>query len=117
MVRPLLLDPKRPVLLHEYMHAFHARMLPRGYDNQAIVFFYNAAKKKDLFPPDEYFLANEREFFAVTASVFLSGSETIEPFTRDKIKEKLPEYYKYLMWLFEVNPEKSAAPSPVAMAN
>ena len=117
MVRPLRLDPKRPVVLHEYLHAFHAHMLPRGYNDQAIAHFYNAAKKKDLFPEGSYFLANEQEFFAVTASILLSGSETIEPFSRDKIKEKLPDYYRYLTWLFELDPDQSTTPSPVAMAN
>ena len=59
-------------------------------------------------------MKNHREFFAVTASIFLSGMKSIqEPHTRAQLKEKLPKYYKYLVELFGFDPEPSNV-TPVA---
>lgn len=114
MVRTRVLNPQSPVLLHEMLHAYHADMMPEGFKNRVIQQFYEEAKSKNLYPVDAYLMSNQKEFFAVTASVFLYGKDDKEPFTRSKIKEKQPDYYKYLSWLFEINPEQG---TPVASAN
>jgi hypothetical protein len=117
MFRPITLtsrDGDRPILLHEFLHAYHAKMLPEGFKNPTVLLHYNAAKA--LYPSDAYLVTNEREFFAVTASVFLYGKEAIEPFTRSKIREKQPEYYNYLIWLFGFDPDKRSI-APLASAN
>jgi hypothetical protein len=119
LVRPSTLyassqDKERPVLLHELLHAYHANMLPDGFNNAVVMSQYKAAKA--IYPSDAYLLGNEREFFAVTASVFLYGKETIEPFTRAKIKEKQPEYYKYLVWVFGFDPDRKPGVAPLASA-
>jgi Mlc titration factor MtfA (ptsG expression regulator) len=51
---------------------------------------------------------SEREFFAVTASIFF--------FHARNLKEKQPAYYKYLAGLFEFDPESTPSTSPVASA-
>src|SRR5262249_43557944 len=52
------------------------------------------------------------EFFAVTASIFLAGKESIhEPKTRAALKEKMPDYYKYLVGVFGFDPDPSL-PNP-----
>ncbi|MFB9264522.1 hypothetical protein ACFFWD_15305 [Bradyrhizobium erythrophlei] len=108
---------KEPVLLHELLHAYHARLMPNGYDNRGIKGFVAEAKAKDLFPKESYVLKNQQEFFAVTASIFLAGKDaTHEPHTRAKLKEKMPEYYKYLVGLFGFDPEETSV-TPVASAN
>jgi hypothetical protein len=117
MVRPITLtsrDGDRPILLHEFLHAYHAKMLPEGFKNPTVLLHYNAAKA--IYPSDAYLVTNEREFFAVTASVFLYGKEAIEPFTRSKIREKQPQYYNYLIWLFGFDPDKRGI-APLASAN
>jgi hypothetical protein len=117
MLRPdMMRYEKEPVLLHELLHAYHARLLPDGYDNKGVRAFYAYAKSKDLLPKDTYALKNHMEFFAVTASIFLAGkSDLHEPSTRAKLKEKMPDYYKYLVGVFGFDPEPEAAPSgPVA---
>ena len=54
---------------------------------------------------------NDSEFFAVTASIFLAGKELIhEPKTREALKEKLPDYYKYLVGVFGFDPDPSKTP-------
>ena len=60
-------------------------------------------------------MKNHKEFFAVTASIFLAGKESIhEPHTRARLKEKLPKYYKYLVELFGFDPD---APNGAPMAS
>ena len=69
-----------------------------------------------MFDKKSYTLMNDREFFAVTASIFLAGKESIhEPKTREALKEKLPDYYKYLVGVFGFDPEKPSEP-PMASA-
>jgi hypothetical protein len=114
MVRPILkFDGQNPVILHELLHAFHNRLMPQGFQNPGILVHYNLAKSKQLYPADAYLMIDQKEFFAVTASVFLYGKDDKEPFTREKLKEKQPDYYKYLVGLFEFDPDRTI---PVASA-
>ena len=57
------------------LHAYHAKLMPNGFDNKGIKGFYAYAKSKSLLPKDTYALKNDREFFAVTASIFLAGKD------------------------------------------
>ena len=108
---------KDPVLLHEYLHAYHARLIPNGYENKAIKGYVGEAKSKELFAKESYVLKNQQEFFAVTASIFLAGKDSVhEPYTRAKLKEKMPEYYKYLVGLFGFDPDEANV-TPVASAS
>jgi hypothetical protein len=118
MIRPSMLrNAQNPVVLHELLHAYHAQLLPSGFRNEGILVHYNFAKTKQLYPADAYVLKDEREFFAVTASVFLSGKDSDhEPFTRENLKEKQPEYFKYLVGLFGLDPDRGGA-TPVASAD
>jgi hypothetical protein len=115
MVRPILkFDQQNPVILHEFLHAFHNRLMPQGFQNPGILVHYNLAKNKKLYPGDAYLMTDQKEFFAVTASVFLYGKDDEEPFTRERLKEMQPDFYKYLVGLFEFDPDRAAATVPVA---
>ena len=73
------------------------------------------AKSKDLLPKESYAMKNPMEFFAVTASIFLAGkSEFHDPKSREALKEKMPDYYKYLVGVFGFDPDPAAASGPVA---
>jgi hypothetical protein len=119
-VRPIMLDAssknaQRPVILHEMFHSYHAIIMPQGVKNPSILFYYDQAKSKQLYPADAYLMTNVKEFFAVTASVFLSGDDG--KFTRSNLKEKQPDYYNYLRWLLEIDPDRAPSGSPVASAD
>jgi hypothetical protein len=117
MFRPSTLagrDRERPVLLHELLHAYHDHILPGGFTNPAALSWFKQTTDKQLYPADQYLMTNEKEFFAVTASVFLFGRDGA--FVRANIKEKQPDYYKYLVWLFEFDPDRTSS-VPVALAN
>lgn len=113
MLRPNMLKyAEDPVILHEFLHAYHAKLMPQGFDNLGIRAFFADATSKNVFGKGEYALFNHQEFFAVTASIFLAGKELIhEPHTRAQLKEKLPKYYKYLVELFGFDPDGT---TPVA---
>jgi hypothetical protein len=112
VVRPVMLKhAEDPVLLHEFLHAYHAKLMPQGFDNLGIRAYHADAMSKNVFPKEEYAMSNHKEFFAVTASIFLAGKESMhEPKTRAQLKEKLPKYYKYLVELFGFDPEPSSTP-------
>ncbi|MCK1715249.1 MULTISPECIES: hypothetical protein [unclassified Bradyrhizobium] len=117
MLRPdMMRYEKEAVLLHELLHAYHARLLPDGYDNKGVQAYYAYAKSKDVLPKEAYALKNHMEFFAVTASIFLAGkSEFHDPKSRETLREKMPDYYKYLVGVFGFDPDRQAASSgPVA---
>jgi hypothetical protein len=115
MLRPTMLKyAEDPVMLHEFLHAYHGKLMPQGFDNLGIRAFFADATSKNVFGKEEYALRNPQEFFAVTASIFLAGKESIhEPHTRAQLKEKLPKYYKYLVELFGFDPDGT---TPVASA-
>ncbi|MGB9118426.1 hypothetical protein [Bradyrhizobium sp.] len=115
MVRPVMLKhAEDPVLLHEFLHAYHAKLMPQGFDNLGIRAYHADAMSKQVFGKEEYAMKNHKEFFAVTASIFLAGKESMhEPKTRAQLKEKLPKYYKYLVELFGFDPDPSSV-TPVA---
>lgn len=106
-----------PILLHEFLHAFHKRMMPNGYDNLGVRAAYSDAKSKGVVDKKQYTMLNQQEFFAVTASIFLAGKESMhEPKTRAVLKEKMPDYYKYLVDLFGFDPDPSLPEKPAEPA-
>jgi hypothetical protein len=117
MLRPNMLRyTQEPVMLHEFLHAYHAKLMPNGFENRGIKDFYAQAKSKDMFPKDAYVVKNQKEFFAVTASIFLTGQDaTHEPKTRAALREKMPDYYKYLVGVFGFDPDNNGV-TPVASA-
>jgi hypothetical protein len=111
-LRPNMLKyAKEPVILHELLHAYHNKLMAGGFNNLSIKGWYAEAGSKNVFPKEEYAMANPQEFFAVTGSIFLSDKESIqEPHTRARLKEKMPKYYKFLVELFGFDPEPSSTP-------
>lgn len=94
------LAPNRPILLHELLHAYHHLKIADGFQNAEIRAFYEEAKKKYPGFENEYFLSNAKEFFAVTASIYLFGNIPRPPSNRAAIKKAQPNYYTYLDTLF-----------------
>jgi len=86
----------KPILLHEYLHTYHHQRLSGGFQNRDVIMFYQRAKNRSMYPADSYMLSNVKEYFAMTASVFLHGSAARDPFTRENLKAKQPKYYKWL---------------------
>lgn len=93
---------EKPVLLHELLHAFHFRVLPGGFKNPDVLMYYDRAVRGRVYPENEYVLKNHKEFFAVTASLYLWGNVDRAPHTREALKAAQPIYYAWLGQLFGV---------------
>ncbi len=92
--RVQLLDPNRPIILHELLHAYHDRVLPNGFYNHDVkTFYWNGMS---LWPNDSYMMSNEREFFAVTATTYLYGKTPRPPYSRTELCQKQPDYCQWL---------------------
>lgn len=98
------LDPDKPIILHEFLHAYHDQQLPNGFANQQVQQYFDRAQ--GLWPPDSYMMSNNREFFAVTASVYLFGDIERPPFSRAQLAMKQPLYYRWLAELFDDGRER-----------
>ena len=78
LVRPIMLDAstyaksyaQEPVILHELLHAYHANIMPQGFENPGVLLHYNLAKNGNIYPTKAYLMTNQKEFFAVTAAYF-----------------------------------------------
>ncbi|MBE7496395.1 MAG: hypothetical protein HS117_15745 [Verrucomicrobiaceae bacterium] len=97
----------KPILLHELLHAYHDQKMPDGGNNAQVKKFYELALTRYRMKKSEYFLTNEKEFFAVTASIFLFGPIKRAPFDRATIQSTQPNYWLYLEGLFG---KRAAAP-------
>jgi hypothetical protein len=88
--------PENPVLLHELLHGYQARRLPGARNNPHLVAAFDQAKASGDWPARAYMLSNVNEFFAMTASVALWGRAARPPFTRERLKAALPDWYAFL---------------------
>jgi hypothetical protein len=95
-------EPQKPILLHEFLHAYHFRVMPGGNRNPDLITYYNRARNIGAYQADAYVLKNVQEFFAVTASLYLWGNVDRPPNTRDKLKAAQPVYYAWLGQQFGV---------------
>jgi hypothetical protein len=93
------LDPKKPVLLHELLRAFHEQKL-RSSDT-VINDAYQASRASGVWPTDSAMMKSAQEFFAATATVYLAGAIDTPPFTPGRLHEAQPEYWKWLGEVFD----------------
>lgn len=110
VLRSGTLDEHRPILLHELLHGVHAKLLPNGFNNAQIERFYHIALNR--FPDEasaggggDYFRSNSKEFFAVTASIYLFGEIKRPPYTVVNIRTRMPAYANFLSTLFSAEPK------------
>ncbi len=93
------LDPKKPVLLHELLRAFHEQKL-RSSDN-IINEAYQTSRASGVWPADSAMMKSAQDFFAATATVYLHGAIDTPPFTPGRLNEAQPEYWKWLGEVFD----------------
>jgi hypothetical protein len=94
--------PQKPVALHEMLHAFHYWVLPGRSQNPDVLRFYQRARQGGFYQPSDYVMKNQREFFAVTGSLYLWGNVDRPPHDRKTLHDHQPVYYKWLGDLFGV---------------
>jgi hypothetical protein len=92
-IRPIVFDADKPILLHELLHAYHFRVLHM--DRPEIAQAYREVKASSVFPArfqSSHFLENEKEFFAVTGTLYLFGDIQQPPFSCSAL-DRLPAAY------------------------
>ena len=101
VLRVKRLDAKRPSLLHALLQQYQDQKLPGGFANADITRFRQQAIARHVWPNTAIMLENNGEFFAETASAYLYGEITREPYTRADLKKTQPDYYQWLDKLFD----------------
>jgi hypothetical protein len=101
--------------LHELAHAYHARVLPMGFDHPPIKTAFEKARARGKYERVErrhgegrattferaYALSNPMEYFAETTEAFFSRNDFF-PFTRDDLRGHDPEMFALLKVLWRV---------------
>jgi len=101
VLRVRRLDAKRPALLHALLLAYQDQHLPGGFANPDVARFRQQILARHVWPKTAIMLDNDGEFFAVTASAYLYGEITREPYTRADLRKTQPDYYQWLGRLFD----------------
>jgi hypothetical protein len=96
-VQPIEFPLNKPILLHEFLHAYHFRVL--HLDRPEIQEEFQLVKHSSLFPErfqSSHFLQNAKEFFAVTGTLYLFGNIQQPPFDCTTLSRLRPQYLKFL---------------------
>lgn len=108
--------------LHELAHAYHDRVLPKGFGNEAIQTAYQNAKTTGLYESVEqrfgdgrsakvraYALTTPMEYFAECSEAYFSTNDFF-PFTRDQLAKYDPTVLEVLKKLWVVEPQSKEEP-------
>lgn len=96
-VQPIEFPLNKPILLHEFLHAYHFRVI--HLDRLEILEEFQLVKHSSLFPArfqSAHFLENAKEFFAVTGTLYLFGNIQQPPFDCTVLSRLRPQYLKFL---------------------
>ncbi len=88
------LSPLKPIFLHELLHAYLEQRLQA--QSGQLERFYTSTRASGRWQANAYMLQDAREFFAVTATVYLFGEIDRPPYTREQLREAQPDYYEWL---------------------
>ena len=112
--------------LHELAHAYHDRVLPKGFGNEEIKAAFEKAKAKGLYDRVEqrfgdgrsanvraYAITNPMEYFAECSEAFFSTNDFF-PFTREQLAKHDPDMFALLKTLWGETLDGSTAEKPDA---
>jgi hypothetical protein len=97
LVRPIQFPANKPILLHELLHAYDFNTFHMA--DPRIAATYQRIKDSDLFPAqfqNSHFLANAKEFFAVTGTLYLFGDIQQPPFRCASLAKLGQDYLDFL---------------------
>jgi len=95
------LGGKRPIVLRGLLYAYQDQVLPRGFANPDVSRFRREAIAKHVWPNTAVMLRSDPDYFAMTASAYLYGAITREPYTRNDLQKTQPDAYQWLARLFD----------------
>jgi len=95
------LEPKKALLLAGLLEAYHDQKLnavPAGADVNRFLVQAQTAHK---WPKSAMMLQSDADYFGLTASTYLWGASTREPYSRQKLRQTQPDYYRWLAQMFD----------------
>jgi hypothetical protein len=99
------IEPARPVLLHEMLHAYDANFW--DFKNPVVIGAFNRAISDRLYSAKaekSHFLANPREFFAIAGTIYLVGKIKQEPYDCKVLAAQQPKFIEFLERVFGSKP-------------
>ena len=96
LMRVRLLDPKKPMVLRQLLYAYLDQKLPGGFANRDVARFRQEAIARKAWPQTAAMLRNDPDYFAFTATAYLNGAMTREPYNRANLRKTQPYYYQWL---------------------
>jgi hypothetical protein len=97
LVRPIQFAANKPILLHELLHAYDFKTFRMS--DPKVAATYSRVRDSDLFPAqfrNSHFLANAKEFFAVTGTLYLFGDIQQPPFRCASLSKLGQDYLDFL---------------------
>jgi hypothetical protein len=97
LVRPVAFPANKPILLHELLHAYDFKTFRMA--DPKVAATYERIRDSDLFPAqfrNSHFLANAKEFFAVTGTLYLFGDIQQPPFRCASLAKLGQDYLDFL---------------------
>jgi hypothetical protein len=90
----------RPILLHEMLHAYDWNAW--HFKNEIVNGAYQRAISEDLYPDSRgsHFLANAREFFAISGTIYLFGTIQQAPYNCDILAKTQERYLRFMEKLY-----------------
>ncbi|MEI7516418.1 MAG: hypothetical protein WCK81_13610 [Betaproteobacteria bacterium] len=92
------LDPGKPVLLHEMMHAYDAQYWHNA--KPEVNTAYQQALAENLYPRESHFMHNQGEFFAISSTVYLYGNIAQVPHDCRTLAARQAQYLRFLADVF-----------------
>lgn len=115
--------------LHELAHAYHDRVLPKGFGNEEVKAAFENAKAKGLYENVEqrfgdgrsakvraYAMTNPMEYFAECSEAYFSTNDFF-PFNREQLAKHDPEMSKLLEKLWAHSTDQAAKETPNSKTN
>ena len=96
LLRVRLLDPKKPMVLRQLLYAYQDQKLPGGFANPDVARFRREAVARKAWPQTAAMLQSDPDYFAYTATAYLAGAITREPYNRANLRKTQPAYYDWL---------------------
>lgn len=85
------------VMLHEFGHAYHYKVLPQAYQNIPVKLAFDQAKGRNIYKDNSYCMNNEREYFADLTAVFFVPKYRNYYSTTKEFKEKDPQGFSMVL--------------------
>jgi hypothetical protein len=90
-----------PALLYGLLQAYHDQRLSGQAADRDLDGFRRQIIARRIWPKAALMLQNDQQFFALTATAYLYGAITREPYTRADLRKTEPQYDLWLAKLFD----------------